>query len=92
MDLNPGGIIGGLLGGGIVGAIVLPGIDPNNTSRGVYRLPIFGVIGGAILGNYLWGLVFPPKAAVDEDEDDEDDNDERPRTRPRPRPRRRKSE
>ncbi len=58
MNLNPGGIVGGLVCGGIVAAVIFPNVDPKNASTGVYKLPILGVIAGAFIGNFLWGAIF----------------------------------
>lgn len=58
VDLNPGGFIGALICGGIVAAIVFPNIDVNTAGRGVYRMPILGLVAGAFVGNFLWATIF----------------------------------
>lgn len=57
-DLNVGGLIGALLFGGIAGALVFTNIDVEKAGRGAYRFPIIALIVGAVVGNFLWGLVF----------------------------------
>jgi len=58
MNLNPGGLIGALIGGGIVAYFVFRNIDINTAGRGSYRAPMFGLIGGAFAGNFVWGKLF----------------------------------
>jgi hypothetical protein len=58
IDLNIGGLIGALACGGIAAAIVFSTLDTTNRDRGPYKLIIFALIGGALAGNFLWGLIF----------------------------------
>ncbi|WP_459556277.1 hypothetical protein [Lacunimicrobium album] len=62
-DLNPGGIIIGLALGGAGAWFVFSRVGNNPVDPDIIRyLVIFALIGGAIAGNYLWGLLFPPPA------------------------------
>ncbi|MBX3451217.1 MAG: hypothetical protein KF777_16745 [Planctomycetaceae bacterium] len=65
IDLNLGGLIGALACGGIAAAIVFSTLDTTNSGRGPYKLVIFALIGGALAGNFLWGLVFKKPAKKD---------------------------
>ncbi len=58
VNLNPGGLIGALVCGGIAAAVVFTTVDLNSAGRGVYKLPILALIGGAVGGNLLWAAVF----------------------------------
>jgi hypothetical protein len=58
IDLNPGGLIGGLLCGGIAAAIIFSNDDANKAGRSA-KLAILALIVGATVGNFLWGKVFP---------------------------------
>jgi hypothetical protein len=67
IHLNAGGVIGGLAGlavGIVVMILLQAGNDP---SEGGAKLTIFGVIGGAFAGNFLWELVFRKKENPDDD-------------------------
>jgi hypothetical protein len=55
INLNVG--VGGV-GCGIVAAVVVFQLADATDSGGMYRLVPMAVIGGALVGNFLWGLVF----------------------------------
>lgn len=57
INLNAGGIVGGLLSclAAFVGVFMIA--DPMD-DHGMYRLVIVALIGGAFAGNFLWGLAF----------------------------------
>jgi hypothetical protein len=55
VNLNAGGILGGLLGAGIAFAVIFSG-DPGY-ERWMKRLVIGLVVVGAVGGNWLWALV-----------------------------------
>lgn len=55
VNLNAGGVVGGLLGAGIAFAVIFSG-DPGY-ERWMKRLVIGLVIVGALGGNLLWGLL-----------------------------------
>ena len=58
MNLNVGGVIGGLAGAAAGFALAFTLIGPESESqRGIGKLVMFGVVGGAFVGNFLWGLV-----------------------------------
>lgn len=58
INLNVGGVVGAIACGGIAAAVVFTTVDTTNSGRGPYKLIILAVIGGAFVGNFLWGLVF----------------------------------
>ena len=58
IDLNAGGVIGGVVVAGIAAAILFAVMDTSQSGRGPYRLIMLALIGGAILGNFLWGIFF----------------------------------
>ncbi|HTN77942.1 MAG TPA: hypothetical protein VL096_21975 [Pirellulaceae bacterium] len=57
-DLNIGGLLGAVICGVLVGVVLFAVAGVNGEGRGPYRLIIGAVIGGAIAGNFLWGLAF----------------------------------
>ena len=57
MNLNPGGIVGALDCGVAVGVIAFMALGIDHPRRPA-KLAILGVIGGAVAGNVLWGLIF----------------------------------
>jgi hypothetical protein len=64
IDLNVGGIFGALVGGGAVAAILYLADAP---PRLMAKVVIFGFIGGALAGNFLWGYFFtapPPPDSI----------------------------
>ena len=69
MNLNAGGIIGGLVGGGGAAFVAFSG-DAEMRRPG--KLVGLGVVVGAAAGNFLWGAVF----GSNEDEGDEDHGEE----------------
>ncbi|XAM00674.1 hypothetical protein OT109_04625 [Phycisphaeraceae bacterium D3-23] len=69
ITLNPGGIIGGLVGCGLgLGAGYLM-FGFANDGKGLASLAVPGVLVGAFAGNWLWGMVFPPKPDADRHKD-----------------------
>jgi uncharacterized protein YcfJ len=58
MNLNAGGVVGGLLGAG-AGAAYL--YWKGDTQGRTGKLVVACVAGGAFVGNAVWGFVFPPK-------------------------------
>ena len=54
-NLNPGGIICGLLGG--VGAGVYLYSNTDDAQR-IGKLVVACIVGGAVAGNFIWGLIF----------------------------------
>lgn len=58
INLNAGGLIGALVLGAVAGMFVFLMSDQDELPRRASKLVIAGVIGGAFLGNYLWGLAF----------------------------------
>ncbi len=58
IDLNAGGVIGGVIAAGIAAAIIFAVMDVAGRGKGPYRLIMLALIGGAILGNFLWGRFF----------------------------------
>ena len=67
MHLNVGGIIGGFVGLGAALAIVFMLRPKEEVGKGFGKLCIFGIIGGAVAGNFLWGLAFRKRENHDED-------------------------
>ena len=57
-DLNVGGLIGALGCGAIAAAIVLPLVEVGSNSRGPYKVIFAALFGGAIAGNFLWGMMY----------------------------------
>jgi hypothetical protein len=58
VNLNVGGFIGALLGAGIALVAVFGMMgDDSDYRRGMGKLVLLGVIGGALAGNYLWGRI-----------------------------------
>ncbi|QDT64420.1 hypothetical protein [Calycomorphotria hydatis] len=57
VNLNIGGLIGAFVLGGIAVAIAFSVVD-KSSGRGVYRLPLFGLVIGAFAGNFLWSYFF----------------------------------
>ncbi len=55
MNINPGGVIGGLLAA--AGVIAFLALNQGNVPRHTGRLIGFAVIGGAFAGNWLWSAV-----------------------------------
>jgi hypothetical protein len=85
MNLNAGGILGGLLGAAIALAVLFAGDDPEY-QRGMAQVVILAVIAGAFGGNVLWGLVAGkprPKAHRERDRDEDEDDGDRDRVRRR---------
>ena len=58
MNLNAGGVVGGLLGAGAGAACLYWKGDLQGRTG---KLIAACVAGGALAGNFLWGLVFPSK-------------------------------
>ena len=58
MDLNAGGVVGGLLGAGAAGVFLYWKGDLQGR---VGKFFAACVVGGAVAGNFVWGLVFPAK-------------------------------
>jgi hypothetical protein len=56
ITLNFGGLIGGLMGLGVGVSIIY---WKGDTEGRIGKLITVCVCGGAIAGNYLWGLAFP---------------------------------
>lgn len=68
MDLNPGGLIGALIGLGFYGAYVYTTFaegDEPLRATGKVLLPILFV--GGLAGNYLWSAVVKPKKNPEDD-------------------------
>jgi hypothetical protein len=61
MNLNAGGVVGGLLGAGAGAAYLYWKGDTQVRSA---KLVTACVAGGAFAGNFVWGFVFPPKEDV----------------------------
>ncbi len=61
-NLNPGGIIGGIVGAGIAAAAIFSLLDgvqnEGRAGRGPWKLIAFAAFGGAFAGNFLWGQIF----------------------------------
>ena len=57
VNLNPGGIIGGLLAAGLCagGMFAWDGA----ASRRVGRVVVFAAFAGGVAGNWLWGFIYP---------------------------------
>ncbi|QDT44953.1 hypothetical protein Pan241w_50700 [Gimesia alba] len=58
INLNLGGVIGAIVCGGIAAAIIFSTVDLKNGKRPQFQLITLGLIGGAFVGNYLWGRIF----------------------------------
>ncbi len=72
IDLNAGGLIGALACGGIAAAIVFSTMEMGNNGRRPSKLVISALIGGAFVGNYIWGIVFKkPEMKTGQEEGDE---------------------
>jgi hypothetical protein len=56
INLNLGGLFGALAGFGAAAAIV---VLAGGEARVIARIGIFGLIGGALAGNFLWAYFFP---------------------------------
>ena len=84
MNLNAGGVLGGLLGAAAAGGIGAA-ITDGTQAPAIAKLVIFGVTVGAVAGNFLWSAVVPkPKPRPR----DEEPHDRRPvRRGPPPLPR-----
>jgi hypothetical protein len=66
ISLNSGGAIGGLLAAGIAFLLLF---DPQAPSQGRFaRFLVALVIGSALLGHWLWALLFPVRPAEKTDE------------------------
>ena len=70
MNLNPGGIIGAILGAGIVVAFVVMG---DGEMRRVGKAVAGAAAIGGFLGNFLWNLAFPGATLTDGDADGTND-------------------
>ncbi|QDU58518.1 hypothetical protein [Aeoliella mucimassa] len=58
MNLNAGGIVGGLAGAAIAIAVLFLAFEPDTSrNRGMGKLVVLGVVAGAAAGNFLWDLV-----------------------------------
>lgn len=59
MDLNFGGIIGGLAGGAAGFGLVLANLEGDTGRIGKFTIGL--VTGGAVAGNFVWSKIFPKK-------------------------------
>ncbi|WP_425617598.1 hypothetical protein NA78x_001279 [Anatilimnocola sp. NA78] len=56
MNLNFGGIVGGLVGLGVM--VGLFALNEWKFQRGIVKLGMFAIFGGAAAGNFLWSTFF----------------------------------
>ncbi len=73
MNLNPGGVIGGLAGAGVGIALIM---NAEGEGGRVGRALAGCVTVGAFGGNFIWGKVFPPKASLNAKASDPDGAEE----------------
>ncbi|TWU49027.1 hypothetical protein Poly51_49310 [Rubripirellula tenax] len=66
MDLNPGGLVGGLVGAGAGIAIMFVASSADGNQPRGKGLILFVTV-GAFVGNFVWGKVFPKKQVTESD-------------------------
>ena len=73
MNLNPGGILCGLLGAGIAVYLMFTTGDGEGGRRQGRGLFLVFVVGGAFAGNFVWNLIFPGATVTDANADGRND-------------------
>jgi hypothetical protein len=66
MNLNVGGVLGGLICGGLAGAFLFFAGDANTRLRNPARAVVLAVIVGGAGGNALWRWLFPEERKSEE--------------------------